>query len=43
MIYIGFWKDDAQVVMEAISKIYSNEQAGIFIILDKAQPMGAME
>lgn len=39
MTQLGFWEDDAQVVVEAISKLYSNEQAGIYVILDHAEPI----
>ena len=43
MTELGFWKDDAQVVVETICKYYSNDIAGICIILNKAKPLGGGE
>lgn len=34
MTEVGFWKDDAQVVIEYVEKLWSNEPTGISIEID---------
>ena len=37
MTEVGFWHDDAQVCVECISKIWSRDKTGIFIIVEQIE------
>lgn len=35
MTHLGFWKDDALVVWEDIKKLWTEDQPGIFVVIDQ--------